>query len=168
MRLMIAAVMVLCAVGLAAADDKKYTSTEGKFVVQFPANLKVQTDKKEQGGLLLFITSGEDKNAGTGYGVLYTELPPALKKLRPNVILDRAAKAAADKCGGRTIEAKDIEFGPNRLPGRDLILEKDGDRVHAKIIVAETTVYVVLVCGKQDFATSKDATNYIDSFELTR
>jgi hypothetical protein len=165
---MIAAVVVVVAAGLATADDKKYTSKEGKFAVQFPADLKLKSDKKEQGILTLVSTVGDDKDAGTTYGVIYAELPAAIKNVPPKTILDGAAKGAADKSGGKLLETKDIEFGPNKLPGRDLILEKDGNKVHVKVIVAETKLYVVIVGGKKDFATSKEATNYIDSFELTK
>jgi hypothetical protein len=168
MRLMIAAVGVLFAAGLVAADDKKYTSKEGKFAVLFPTDLKVKTDKKEQGGLTLITTGAEDKDAGTAHMVIYTELPPAIKNVPAKTVLDGAAKGAADKSGGKTLETKEIEFGPNKLPGRDLTLDKDGNKVRIKLILAETKLYIVLVGGKKDFATSKEATNFLDSFELTK
>ena len=60
-------------------------------------------------------------------------------------------------------------FGPQTayfMP--QILVEKDGNRLRARVIVAGARVYVVLVGGPQDHVHSQGATEFLDSFELAR
>src|SRR5262245_10271227 len=149
-----------------AADDEKYTSKEGKFAIQFPAGSKVKTATQKAGGISLNLASVESD--GKTYVTMYTELPEAATKLPPKTLLDAMEKGAVDKSGAKLDSSKDITFGKDKLPGRESVMDKDGNKITARLILADMRVYMVMVGGPKDFATSKDATKFLDSFEITK
>jgi hypothetical protein len=167
MRYTLATVLFVAATLAAAADDeKKYTSKDGKYAVQFPAGAKVKTDKQDAGGIS--INSALAEVEGKAYGVMYTLLPDAVKDVDPKLILDGAEKGAVEKSGGKLVKSKVLAFGAKKYPGRDILVEKDGNKVRTWVILAGTRLYVVLVGGKEDYATGKEATAFLDSFEMTK
>jgi hypothetical protein len=163
------AVAVLAGAALAAGADeeKKYTSKDGKFAVTFPAGLKVKTTKQDIGnGLSLTMTVAEAKDQA--YSVMFMAMPDAVKDIPAKTILDGAEKGAVEKSGGKLVKSKTLEFGKAKYPGRDVLVEKDGNKVRTWIIFAETRMYVVLVGGPKEFAAGKEAQAFLDSFEITK
>ncbi|MDB5306341.1 MAG: hypothetical protein JWO38_543 [Gemmataceae bacterium] len=168
MRGVLAVVVFAGATLTAGADDeKKYTSKDGKFAVAFPTDGKVKTTKQEVGGGLtinMVVAEGKDR----AYSVMFMSLPEAAKDVPAKNILDGAEKGAIDKSGGKLIKSKEIEFGKAKHPGRDILVEKDGNKVRTWIIYTDTRIYVVLVGGPKDYASGKEAQAFFDSFEITK
>lgn len=148
-----------------AADKDKYQSAAGKFAIQFPAGEKIFTDTKKAGGNIDMHFAVVEKDGQT-YIAMYMDLPKEAKDVPPKVILDGAEKGAVDQSGGRVESSKDIEFGKNKLPGREFVTDKDGAKVKTRVIIHQTRVYMLAVGGSQEFLT-QEGTKFLDSFEIT-
>ena len=166
-----AVVFAVLSIGLTAlADDKaekKYTSKEGGFAVQFPTEGKVKTmDQKAPGGITVKATSVEvDKKA---YAVIFTMFPEGTLKLIPaKTIFDGAEQGAASK-GAKKVSAKDLEFGKEKFPGRELVVENDGKYIRTQMIIADPKLYIVTVSGTKEFTTGKEGNDFLKSFEIVK
>ncbi len=163
-----AAVLAFGLVG--SADDAaggKYVSKEGGYSVKFPAGADVKTKTQDApGGLKMIITGTESEKKA--YMVMHMELPPGIvKAASPKAILDGAANGAVAKSGGKQVSSKDMTFGKEKHPGREVVVDKDGNLVRTQIIVADPKIYVVIVGGPEEFANSKAALDFLKSFEIT-
>lgn len=165
--LLAAAFLLLASFTSFAADDKKYTSKEGKFAAQFPAGAEVKEDKKAAGGgieMRLFIVDKKDK----AFIVMYMDLPDAAKNVEPKKILDGAETGAVNQSGGKLKSSKDFEFGKTNLPSREVLVDKEGNLIKSWVILNGTRVYVLAVGGPKEFATEKEGTAFLKSFEITK
>ncbi len=165
----VAAVLTFGLVGTAQdATGGKYVSKEGGFSVQFPAGADVTTKSQDApGGMKMIITRAEgEKKAFT---VMYMALPDGIVKAAgAKVILDGAVNGVVRQGGGRQVSAKDLTFGKEKHPGREVVVDKDGNLVRTRIIVADPKIYGLLVDGPEEFASSKEATAFLDSFEIAK
>ena len=75
------------------------------------------------------------------------------------------ARARAD---GAVLAEKDVEIGPDKLPGRDLDIQKGKERVRVRLVLRGDRLYHVAVVGSPAFVSSRDAAKFLDSFELTK
>jgi hypothetical protein len=167
MRQVLAAVVILVSAALVTgADDEKYTSKAGKYAVAFPAGAKVKTDVKDAGGLKMNFAIVEDQ--GNAFAVIHIDLPEQPKGDAVKAFLDSVENGALRKTGAKVVESKDTTFGKEKYPSREVVMEKDGTKGRARLILVETRVYAILVRGPGDFATGKDADRFLDSFELTK
>ena len=161
------ALMVCAALTASAADDDKYKSKEGKFTIQFPAKSKVTTDTKEAGGDVnmnfAIVEAG-----GNAFIAMYMDLPAAARDIPAKTILDGAEKGSVAQSGGKIASSKEITFGKSKFPGREVVVDKEGNKVKTRIILAGTRMYVIAVGGMKDFATTKEGTKFLDSFEITK
>ncbi|MCS6863528.1 MAG: hypothetical protein RMJ56_00015 [Gemmataceae bacterium] len=148
-----------------AADKDKYQSKAGKFAIQFPAGEKVVTDTKKAGGNIDMHFAVVEKNGQT-YIAMYMDLPEAAKEVPSKTILDGAEKGSVSQGGGKVESSKDIEFGKEKLPGREFVTDKDGTKVKTRVIIHKTRVYIIVVGGSNDFIT-REGTKFLDSFEIT-
>lgn len=171
MRLKLVAAAALLGCGLVAtaqdAPTVLYKSVDGGYSVRFPADLKLTTKSQDApGGLKMVMTTGErDKKT---FVAMYMALPEgAVKAATARAILDGAANGALAKSGGKEISQKDFKSGPGKHPARELVVEKDGALVCTHIIVTEPKVFVLVVGGPDGFGTSKPATAFLKSFEIT-
>ena len=162
---------VVLAIGLTAvADDKekKYTSKESGFAIQFPAGAKVMTkDQEAPNGIVIKGTSLElDMKV---YGVIAMTFPAgALQALPTKDHLDNGEQGAVTQNGGKKVSAKDLEFGTEKFPGREIVVEKDGMFIRTQIVFADPKMYFLTVAGPRDFATGKEGTDFLKSFEILK
>ena len=165
MRAAIGVVAVLAGCGLAVAADGKYESKDGKFKVAFPKDAKVKTVDQTAGAtkINMFVADGGDK----AHLVMVMSLPDEVKTVPAKTLLDKVEKGPAQK-GGKLISTRDMTFGPDKLPAREVQIEKDGKNNRLWIIIAGTRLYMVSVAGKGDYATTKEATAFLESFEITK
>lgn len=170
MRHVLAAAVVVCAALTAgAADEEKYTSKEGKFTVRFPKGAKVvktDTVKTADGSELHRIAAADGKEKV--YMVMYGDLPDSVKNVPAKTLLDTAEKGGVERIKGKLVSSKDIELGKNKLPGREFVVEKDGNKLRNRTFLVDARLYTVIVGGTKDFATTKEATAFLDSFEITK
>jgi hypothetical protein len=160
-----AAVFVLFAAGVTAQDAKKYESKEGKYSVAFPGTPK--DEAKKAGGIGLNIAMVQ-KGAG-GFAVIYSDLPAeAIKAVKAKDLLDGGQKGLVDNFKAKVTSSKDIEFGKQKYPAREIVGEKDAINLRITIILAENRLYQVFVVGPKDLTTGKEADEFLKSFEITK
>lgn len=164
---LVAAAILVSATFVTGADDEKYTSKAGRYAVAFPAGSKVKTEAKDTGALKLNFATVELKGA-TAYAVMYVDLPEQVKDVPVKDILEAAEKGAVKESKGKVETSKEIAFGEKKYPGREVLIDKDGDKIRSRIILVETRAYVVVVGGSKDFAKTKEGDRFLDSFELTK
>ena len=165
MRALIAAVMFLGLAGVVSAQDGKFKSKEGKFSATFPGEPKNITQKA--GDIDLNITIAE--KGGGGMAVIYSDLPAAaVKDAKPKDILDKGEKGLVDNFKAKVTKSKDIEFGKQKFPAREITAEKDPIQLKITIILVENRLYQVFVVGPKDLVEGKDAEDFFKSFEITK
>lgn len=165
--LLAALILVLAGLTAGAEDGKNFTPKDGSYTIAFPAGSEVKTQEQDAGtGARLSIAMVDAKEKA--YGVMHLVLPDAAKGLPATTLLDAGQNGAIQKCGGKLVKSEDIAFGEKKHPARDLLVEKDGSKLRARVIVAQPRVFIVLVGGPQDYATSKEAAEFLDSFEITK
>jgi hypothetical protein len=166
MRFTIAAtVIALFAAGLTAADDKKYESKEGKYAVAFPSTPKLEM--KKSGDLDLNIAVAELGMGG--FAVVHATLPAEFVKARkPKDLLDSGQKGLVDNFKATVITSKDIEFGSQKFPAREIYAEKDATHLRITIILADDRLYQIFVVGPKELITSKDAEDFSKSLEIMK
>ena len=54
------------------------------------------------------------------------------------------------------------------MPGREFVVDKGKQRVRYRVVLRDARLYQVAAIGTADFATGKDATQFFESFELTK
>jgi hypothetical protein len=165
MRITGAAAGLVLVAGLAVAADEKFTSKDGKYAVAFPGSPKTQTTKA--GPVDLNITIVE-KNMG-GFAVIYSDLPAeTLKVAKPKDLLDGGQKGLIDNFKAKLTKSNDIEFGKDKLPGREIVGEKDAMQLRLTLILKDNRLYQVFVVGPKDLVSGKDADDFFKSFEITK
>jgi hypothetical protein len=167
----IAVGLVLVAFGGAAgARQPVHTSDEGKYSVKFPGapKLKSETVKSAIGDLTVNIATYANSDGNT-FMVSFADFPEAAT--RP-ANLDTLFAGLRDGVKGRdgkfAGDAKAVEHGPDKLPGREFVVEKGKQRIRMRVLVRDNRVYQVAAIGTEAFATGKDGTAFLDSFQVTK
>jgi hypothetical protein len=170
MRCILAVGLVMAITSLGAATDEKYTSKDGKFAVAFPKGAKVKTDEKQIGELTMKLTMKLTMidSDGVLYGVVYIDVAKDETGKGAKVLFDAIEQGLVRSSGAKVTSSKEIEFGPDKYPGRDVLSEKDGQIGRLRVVFAGERVYVVMLRGPDDFAKSKAGSAFIDSFEITK
>jgi hypothetical protein len=159
-------VVACTALAAGAAGDEKYKSKDGKFAVLFPTGAKAETETKKVGISEVNLTKAQGE--GKAFVVAYTDLPAAVKDVPAKAVLENAARTHAKQTGGKTVTSKEFEYGPDKMPGYELVTDKDGNKIKTQIVLAGARLYVVTVAGPKDFATGKGGAAFLDSFEITK
>lgn len=170
LRVLLSMALMGFGVGLVRAQDdddpppSKYTNKAGKYSIAFPKGAKVNVKKQENGNLVMY--TAECQQDGKAYVVMYADFPEEVKDVPPKVLFDGAQKGAAGD-GGKVISSKDITVGKKKYPGRDVLVEKSGVKLKTRMVLAGVRLYVIIVGGEDDFASSKEAQKFLESFEIT-
>ncbi|AWM38156.1 hypothetical protein GobsT_37430 [Gemmata obscuriglobus] len=160
--LSIALVLTITVAG-AAAGGEKYTSKEGQFAIAFPKGAEAKTHKNEKGRASLDAVLVESQ--GTLHGVAYGEVPAAeLKNL--GTFYDSVESGLVKRTGAKVTERKEVTFGPDKLPARDLLTERDGVHGRLVLVVNGTRIYAIMVRGSKEFVSSTEAAAFVASFEF--
>lgn len=164
MKAMSFALMLTLATAVTAvAEGEKYVSKEGRFAIAFPKDSEARNRKNEKGRMSLNAVLVESQ--GTSYGVAYCDVPEAeLKNL--NSFFDSIEVGLVRSSGAKVIERKEVAFGPDKLPSRNLLSEKDEARGRLVMVVKGTRIYAIFIRGSKEFIGSKEAAAFFDSFEF--
>jgi hypothetical protein len=171
LRVLLSMVLLGFGVGFVRAQDDdddppaKYTNKAGKYAIAFPAKAKVKTMKQENGPLTMYTASCEQD--GKAFVVMYADFPDEVKDVPAKTLFDGAQKGAAGD-GGKVVSSKDITVGKQKYPGRDIVVDKSGTKLKTRMVLANVRLYVIIVGGEDDFATSKEAQKFLDSFEILK
>lgn len=167
------AVALVAARGTSVAQQptgEVYTSADGQFKARFPGKPKgtPQTTKSALGDLKVTVATYATADANV-FLVSYTDFPVAATKPENRKTLFDGVRDGV-KAKGELASEKDTEFGPDKLPAREVTVDRDKgkQRVKLRAILRENRLYQVAVIGTPDFVTGKDATAFLDSLELTK
>ncbi len=113
MRTILTVAVLVCAGGLAAGQDKKFESKEGKFSAKFPGTEAPKTTVTKAGGLDLSITIVE-KDKKTGFAVIYSDLSADVVKAAPAAkLLEGGEKGLADNFKAKVTKSGETKFTAN-------------------------------------------------------
>lgn len=166
-RVVIASVVIALVAHTARAEDgKKFVSKEGKYAIAFPTGTKLDTQARQLARGVTLHTVYCQSAAGL-FAAMHVDLPEVMADLPVKKLLDSGVNGLVQR-GGNVLKEKDFEFGMNKFPARDLLVEKDGKKVRVLVVLAGLRLYTLGAAGSKDFATGKDATSFFDSFEITK
>lgn len=173
MRYKIAAAAALLACGgvvAADADDvpvEKYASKEGGYVAYFPVGAEVKTQAvPAPGGLKAYVTTALLKEKRLTYIVTYTPHEKGVLKAPAKAILDLGEKATLAQPKVLKLDVKSLLVGKQKYPAREILTERDGHQTRTRFIAADPTLYTLTVGGPMEFASSKAALDFLDTFEI--
>jgi hypothetical protein len=144
-----------------------YAPKDGRFSAKFPGKPKetTQTAKSPLGDLKVFTATYATAD-GNIFMVSYNDFPEGAAKPDARDTLYDGVRDGLKGKDGRFIAEKAIEVGPDKLPGREIELEKDKKRLRFRVVLRDGRLYQAAAVGTSAFAAGKDATGFLDSFEL--
>lgn len=149
------------------AKAKKYVDKPGGFSVAFPGKPKQDTTemKTAAGKSTLHINAVEkDENA---FMVMWNDFPVVVEEENLGKVLDGAVDGVSKK--GEIVSKKNTKFGPDKIPAREVVMDtKEGLRFRILIVMRESRLYQVMVAGKDEFADTDKAKDFVKSFEFTK
>jgi hypothetical protein len=166
--MMIGLVALFLGCSIAMAADAKYTHEDGKFKVAFPKGKKVEKTTQDVPGdlknYMFMVTDGEKV-----YIVTYMDLgDKGVKAVGAKKLLELTEGGVVTGSKGKLVKSSEIKFGNDKLPGRDVLIDLNGNLMHYGIVIDGQRMYMFGVAGSEEFATSKDGEAFFKSFEITK
>jgi len=165
-----AAAVLSCGLVLAAGDaeTERYVSAEGGYVAYFPVGAEVKVKTEElPGGLKSGVTTAILKAKAQTFIVTYTPHQKGVLKTNAKAVLDLGEKVVVGVPKTTRVSAKDFTLGKQKYPVRELLTLRDGNETRTRIILADPVLYTLVVGGPKEFASGKEATAFLDTFEFT-
>lgn len=168
MRAAVVGIVLVAFAGLAGAQPAgTYVSPNGKYTIKFPDTPKVTTKGTETAVGELTVTVATFATAeGNVFLVSHTEFPTVPKAENRGTLFDGVRDGV--KGSGKITDDKDIAFGPDKLPGREFVVDKGKQRVRYRVVLRDAKLYQVAAIGTADFVAGRDANQFFESFELTK
>lgn len=148
---------------------EKFTSKEGKYTANFPGKVMNQkksakTDVGEIQINLDLVPIGND----LAFIISFNDYPDSLKSTDPEKMLI-GVRDGNKGVEGELISDEAIAFGPDKLPGRKVLIKKPGETyMRTMMVLKGTRLYQVMVVGKKEQVNSKAVDNFQKSFQLTK
>jgi hypothetical protein len=169
------AVIVLSIAVNAHAQDsdpwKPFTSSTAGFVVILPGTPteQKQTVKTAAGTVEVHVFAVDTEKDQTSYVVSYSALPDsAVKPGSEAKRLDNARDGAVASTKGKLVSERRIVL-QNHYPGRELDIDVGGKRrVRTRIYAVGNHLYQLLIVGPTSVTNSKEASRFLNSFQLTK
>lgn len=165
-----AAAVLACGAVLTAADapTERYASVDGGFVAFFPvgAEVKVKTEALAV-GLKSLVTTATVKAEARTFIVTSTPHQKGVLKANAKAVLDLGEKVVVGVPKTTRLSAKDFTVGKEKYPAREVLTLRDGNETRTRFIAADPVLYSLVVGGPKEFASTKEATAFLDTFELT-
>ncbi|MDR3754994.1 MAG: hypothetical protein P4K93_12240 [Terracidiphilus sp.] len=162
------AVVVLEMVGVVSVGGQQmqpYTSTEGRFSVQFPAGQVAQESEPItlQGGgsstLYEFSLSSADGNFA--YMVMYNDYPASYANEGPDATLVRTRDGAVK---GKTL-LSDMAINLNGVPGREFTCKDDNWNFTVRQLLQGKRLYQLIIVSKPDHPATLTS-DFLNSFKI--
>ncbi len=147
----------------AKKETPEFASTEYKFKVKFPNTPK--EDEESRGGVKAKMFTASTKNGAYAVRVL-DSVPPNLTPEMISQRLDGARDAEVGKMNGKLVSSTSIML-TGKYPGRDFTVERpDNSTYRVRMFIVGTRYYHVSARGVESFATTPEATAFLESFQL--
>jgi hypothetical protein len=168
-RIAAAAAVLACGAVLAAADlpTERYAVPEGGYVAFFPVGAEVKEKTVDiPGGLKAFVTTATVKATQQTFIVTYTPHQKGVLKAPAKATLELGEKAVVGVPKTMLLSAKSFTLGKEKYPARELLTIRDGHETRTRFIAADPVLYTLVVGGPKEFASGKDASAFLDTFEF--
>lgn len=163
-----AGLLALLAGSASSQDFKQFASGAGRYKVLFPGDVKTETTDIQAGKDTLKLTLDSVELKGdTVFLVSYVDASDEVAKKPAGPRLDKVRDGNKGP-NGKVIEDKELEFGPEKYPGRDLLLETPSGYIRNRVVIAGNRLYQVMIQGSKEVVTSPSADKFIASFEITK
>lgn len=168
--LLIALPMMFVAAPLGAqSKSETYAPKDGRFSVRFPGKPKESdVTAKSTIGDLKVHTATYAQADGNVFMTSYTDFPEGAAKPENRGTLYDGVREGLKGKDGKVISDTEIEFGDDKLPGKEFEIEKDKKRMKFRVALRDGRLYQVAAIGTANFVKGKDATAFLASFELTK
>jgi hypothetical protein len=166
---LVVSLIVLAAAPASAQRGEVYAPNDGRFSVRFPGKPKETTQTaKSTIGELTVATATYATSDGNVYMVSYTDFPNGAAKPETSATLFDGVREGLKGKDGKLLDEKEIKVGANKLTGRDIDIEKDKKRMRFRVTLRDGRLYQIAVIGTASFVKGKDATAFIESFDLAK
>jgi hypothetical protein len=149
------------------SNTAEHVSNAGKYSVVFPLKpSKVDADKSlaTAAGNLAVVTS-KAETSGAVYSVTYTDYPTAFREVSPARILEQVV-AGMKGTDGEVSWTDD--FTLDGATGRQVNIVAGENMVKAKVVLADTRLYLVQVSGKKEAVKGRAGDDFLASFALRK
>jgi len=141
----------------------------GRFAVRFPGRPKeTHHATKTAVGELTVYTATYATPAGAVYLVSHTDFPAAAGTPAERATLFDGVRDGLTGKDGKVVAEKEIAVGPDKVPGREITIDKGKQQTRFRVAVKDARLYQVAVAGTGEFVTGADATAFLDSFAFAR
>ena len=152
----------------AGQEFTPYASSAGRYKVLFPGTVKTETTDVKAGKDTLKLTLDSVELKGdTVFLVSYIDTTDEVAKQPTGPRLDKVRDGNKGPAG-KVIEDKDVTVGPEKYPGRDVLIQTPGGYLRNRIVIAGKRLYQVMIQGTKEVVTSPSADRFIESFEITK
>jgi hypothetical protein len=150
------------------AKKGKYISEKGRFTVQFSGRVRSQVQEVETAfGKMKSNIDAVTIGQNMMLMVVYCDLPPAAKADASTVFEN--IKPSAKGPDGVIVKDEGLNFGPDKLPARRLLVRKENNiLVRNLIILKDDRIYQVIIMGPGGLLGEKRAEEFLASFEITK
>jgi hypothetical protein len=149
-------------------ETKEFVSKDWKFAVKFPDKPKEKTQDGPM-GIKMTSFSIESKNGALVVGVADMPIGENETEQMTQERLDGSRDGAIKNVGGKFVSSDKITLGKQKYPGREYtatLTKPVEGQMKCKTYIVGKRLYQVIVMGTNDFATSKEADKFLESFRL--
>jgi len=168
--LLLSSLVITSAQDITKAKFEKSTSSKGGYSVNFP--VKPISQQKKANSPIGELTINLDIvpfGQGAAFIVSFNDYPDAVKQQDPNKMLEgvRDGNKGED---GTILEDEAIKFGPDKLPGRKIVIKKNGGLMMKNLMVFKgTRLYQAMVVGEESLIKSPELEEkFYKSFTITK
>ncbi|CAN5577801.1 hypothetical protein BH11PLA2_BH11PLA2_49290 [soil metagenome] len=163
MRCLATFVLLFGIASLASAKDwTAFESKVGQFTVQAPGKLKTsETTIATDAGDLKVVTESVSESTRLLLSITYVDYPPRFSLVDKNVLLTGVRDG---------LKTKDARLVRDTIgdDGREVFIHHGKYSTRTRLILSGTRLYQVTATGTPDTADGKQATQFLNSFQITK
>jgi hypothetical protein len=173
-RLLVFGLLLIVGCDRAATTPTPVTSAEGHYSVTFPGPPKAREESVPTpiGPIKTISNEWKHPTIDRMHGISYADYPVKRSQFDVKKGLDGAVEGAAKNAEAKVREDRKFEFGPNKLPAREVLMQHNTKSVWLKgKIILDTKamrMYVVMVAGGKEYVTGPESDAFFESFALTK
>lgn len=167
MMLVLLLASILHAQGESDKKVEKYISEKGKFAAKFPGKVRTAEQKSDTayGKVMTHFTQCQIAQNIT-FMVVYSEVPASAQSDIATLINN--IKLSSKGQDGVIARDEALSFGPDKLPGRKIVVRKENVILRSMIIVKGDRLYQVIIVSPTGMFGDPKAEEFLSSFEFTK
>jgi len=138
-------------------------SIAGRFLAKYPVKPKKFTHAIGENSFTGYVSESPEGTCSIGYVDL--KIPGGESDAKIKERIDAARTAALADASATMTSEKEASVGSGR-PGREFAATAGDKHLRARVFIVGARLYQLTVLGTESFAISKDATLFLDSFQL--